>query len=372
MNSSAPHISSETISINPSTVKWKEIISLGALNAAIAISWIAYLEYQPALLDKFHLGHLYGWLVVAKALILICIPVLAGWIADRNLILNGRFFTIYLVGINATAMIFMIVATITGFGPESPVAFLLPAMVICWLIGMALFLAPAFSMLTWFADKRRLPIAMGVIILLTDLIYALEPLVISLVRFLGETMTFVTGGILILGTGYLFYRLSAKDVFYRIQRTAHARSTRTEWGIVVSVALLVGLGRAFLVEYVPWQSPVGFMSGQEFSFLLLGLAAITAFLSSRIVIRTGIRKVINYAALIMGIGISVMLVGSANEVMFTGGCLILAFGFALVNVAGLPYVFSRISARHTTFAVGVFLGGTALAEGMMEILSFLL
>jgi len=372
MKTYSEDFTSQTVSLHSTAIKWPEILSLGALNAAIAISWIAYLEYQPALLQQFQLQHLLGWLVIGKALILVTIPALSGWLADRNLNNKGKFFTVYMVGINGTAMIFMIVATLIGIGPESAFTAILPIMVILWLIGMAVFLAPAFSMLSSFAEKRQLPVAMGMIILITDMIYALEPLVVGLVQFLGPTFTFITGGVLVFGTGYLFYRLSSDEVYDRIQRTAGARSTRTEWRTVISIGLAIGIGRAFLVEYIPWQSPIEGISGKELSFMLLGFAAVTAFLVSRMVIRAGIRKVIRNTSLIMLLGIVIMIVCGGNQLLFLAGCLILAVGFALVNVSGLPYLFSRISVRQTTLAVGVFLGASALTEGIFEILNWLL
>ncbi|MEJ2005634.1 MAG: MFS transporter [Cyclobacteriaceae bacterium] len=300
--------------------------------------------------------------------VLVVIPPLSGWLADRNLNFNGKFFTTYQVGINGTAMIFIVVATLTAIGPESAMASMLPFMIILWLIGMSVFLAPAYSMLSSFADKRKLPIAMGVIILFTDMIYALEPLVVTLVQFLGETITFVTGGILVLGSGFLFYRLSSGQVTERIQRTSQARDTRSEWKTVIGIALTLGFGRAFLVEYIPWQSQLEGLSGKELSFVLLGLAAIVAFLCSRFVIRTGIHKMIRYSTFIMLLGISIMAVCGPNPVLFLAGCLLLAGAFGILNVSGLPYVFSRISARRATFAIGVFLGASAVFEGIFEIL----
>ena len=64
-----------------SDIKWPEIFSLGALSAAIAISWIAYHEYQPILLKDFDLDHLSGFMVYSKAIILVITPPIAGLLA---------------------------------------------------------------------------------------------------------------------------------------------------------------------------------------------------------------------------------------------------------------------------------------------------
>ncbi len=64
------------------SLRWKEIYSLAALSAAVSISWIAYHEYQPHLLDKFGLNELSLFLIVTKGIVLVIIPPIAGWIAD--------------------------------------------------------------------------------------------------------------------------------------------------------------------------------------------------------------------------------------------------------------------------------------------------
>ncbi|MCA6075525.1 MFS transporter [Fulvivirga sedimenti] len=359
--------SQPVITLDNTSIKWPEVLSLGALNAAIAISWIAYLEYQPVLLQRFGLTGLSTLLVFVKALVLILVPVVAGWIADRNLARRSKYFMTYMIGISATAMIFMIVASIISLGPEHGIAAILPVMVVLWLIGMAVFIAPAYSMLVSFANKKNLPIAMGVVILITDLIYSLEPLVISLIQFFGETLTFVVGGILVLGTGYLFYRLTTDEVYERVQQSANPGSVKTSVSTILKIGLMLGVGRAFLVEYIPVNSPLKIFNGDQFSFMALGLAALIAFVSSRYVIRTGIRSVLQYTIGMMIIGILIILMAGNNSVLFVAGSLLLATGFGLANVSGLPYVFGRIAPRHITIGIGAFLGASAIAEGIFEI-----
>ncbi len=356
-----------SISLSNTSIKWPEVLSLGALNAAIAISWIAYLEYQPVLLQRFGLTGLSTLLVFVKALVLIIVPVVAGYIADRNLARRSKYFMIYMIGISATAMIFMIVASIISLGPDHGIAAILPVMVVLWLIGMAVFIAPAYSMLVSFANKKNLPIAMGVLILITDLIYALEPLVISLIQFFGETLTFVVGGVLVLGTGYLFYRLTTDEVYERVQQSANSGSATTSVSTILKIGLMLGLGRAFLVEYIPVNSPLNMLTGDQFSFMALGAAALVAFAGSRFVIRKGIQSVLTYTTGVMILGILILLMAGSNSLLFIAGSLLLAGGFGLANVSGLPYVFSRIAPKHITIGIGAFLGASAIAEGIFEI-----
>ena len=61
---------------------WNQVYALIALNAAVVISWIAYHNYQPKVLELFHFQELSFFLVVAQALILVFIPSVAGLIGD--------------------------------------------------------------------------------------------------------------------------------------------------------------------------------------------------------------------------------------------------------------------------------------------------
>ena len=96
-------------------VKWNEVLSLAALLAAVVISWIAYREYQPILLERFSLQHLSGFLLITKALVLSIIPIGVGWVTDRLLVKQKNYFLIYTVRISLTAMIFMVVASTSTF-----------------------------------------------------------------------------------------------------------------------------------------------------------------------------------------------------------------------------------------------------------------
>jgi len=355
-----------------SGLKWPEVYSLGALSAAVAISWIAYHEYQPHLLEEFGFGDLVVFLIVAKGIILVSIPPLAGWLSDIILKRNGKSFIIFSVGIGITAMVFMIVASLIGAGPVSAVKPLLPFMIIFWLIAMNIFISPALSMIDSFAPTQKLPLVVGFLFLVTELVYALEPLVVELVNFFGDTLTFIVGGVLIAGTGYIFHRVSSNEVVNR--RSAMMGDTVkdvsfSDYSGILAVGLVLGLGNAFLVEYVPAKISIldsgSSMFGGYLSFLLLGFSAVLAFAVSSFVSRKGFQKVLPYS--IFGLLAAIILLVLAQSITFllVAGILV-AVGFSFVNVSGLPYAISKLSVRHITYGVGMFIGSSNIAQGLLE------
>lgn len=357
------------------TLKWPEVFSLAALNAAVVISWIAYHEYQPHLLEKFDFTELADLLILAKAIILVVVPPVAGLLADRMMKKNGKFFTVFTVGIGATAMIFMVVATIIGIGPLSQIRAFLPVMVILWLIAMNLFISPANSMIEAFAPAHKLPVVMGVLVLVTELIYALEPVIVALVNFFGDTLTFVVGGILIAGTGYIFHNVSRDEVITRREELIEQgkKSTTGSLGIlaIIIIGLQLGLGKALITEYLPFDLSTRFTldetTARYYSFGLLGLSAVLAFIISRFADSIPLKKLIytGFAILFVGAG-SYLLVD--QFVIVVAAAIVVAIAFSVINISGLPFAINNLSVRQVTYGVGLFIGSSEVFGGIFEIL----
>lgn len=361
-----------TITAKKDDIKWPEIFSLGALNVSVVISWIAYHEYQPILLENFSFDHLSDFLIVSKALILVLIPALAGLLADYLLSKNGKFFTLFTVGIGATAMIFMIVASIIGAGPVGALKPFLPYMIVLWLVSMNLFISPAYSMIEAFAPAQKLPIVMGFLFLVTELIYALEPLVVELVQFFGDTLTFIVGGVLISASGYFFHRISSDEVISRKKELLQAKvkpQSVQSYIAILTIGLALGVGKAFLVEFIPENFETIFPetgnTGSYVSFGLLGLSAITAFAISKKVAGMNTQKVLISSLVIIGVGAMILLASSNLTLSITGG-IITAIGFSILNISGLPFAINQLSVKHITYGVGIYIGASEVCSGLFE------
>jgi len=356
------------------SLRWNEIYSLAALSAAVSISWIAYHEYQPQLLEKFGLNELSLFLIVAKGIVLVTIPPIAGWIADAILRKTGKFFMVFSIGIGITAMVFMGVATIIGAGTISKITFMLPYMIVLWLIAMNIFTSPALSMIESFAPEQKLPLVVGFLFFVTQLIYALEPLVVQLVQFFGDTITFVVGGVLIAGTGYIFHRVSSDEVVARRKQTMEKKSesvSSVDILKILSIGFVLGIGNAFLVEYVPFKVESSFATssalGGYLSFGLLGFSALLAFLLSGYVSRRGFKNVLIPSIGGVLVATALLVIASSFEIFVLAG-IMLAFAFGIVNVSGLPFAISKLSWRNITFGIGAFIGASYIVEGVLEYL----
>lgn len=367
-----------TAQLSERQFKWTEVWSLAGLNAAIVISWIAYHQYQPKLLNEFGLSSLSDLLVVSKALVLVLIPPVAGLIADRVLRKGGKYFTVFTMGIGITAMIFMIVATIIQIGPDSAIAGFLPIMVVLWLIAMNIFHSPANSMIEMFAPAHKLPMIMGILIMVTELFYALEPVVVFIVDFLGDTLTFVTGGVLIGVTGWLFNKVTSDEVIQRKEETLAeqtSQSTRNSAFLGVIVAgLIVGFGHAFIAAYVPLRINFEYINlipggwkGEYISSIFLAISALLAFPLSIIVCRVKTRNSLLLSLAGIIIGVVLMLISLKLSTLLIGAS-ILAISFSLASVSGLPFVIRNLSLKHLTLGVGIYFGATEIFDGVFDLM----
>ncbi|WP_370089316.1 MFS transporter [Ekhidna sp.] len=355
------------------SLKWREVYSLAALNAAVVISWIAYHEYQPILMENLGITHLVDFLIIAKAIILITIPPLAGWLADRIMKKNGKHMLIFTVGIGATAMVFMVVATLIGTSHIMDVSGIIPFMIVIWLISMNLFISPANSMIEAFAPAKKLPIVMGVLFLVTELLYALEPVIVGLVSFFGDTLTFIVGGILIGGSGFIFHRVSSDEVLQRKETLMKAdrvdnQSVMSYLAILI-IGLMLGVGKAFIIEFLPEFFSSSFssfaLSGNLISFGILGLCAIGGFLASRKIAELNLRRAILTSFVVLAIGV-LTLIFSGNVYLTIASALIIGGSFTVINISGLPYAIQNLSVRHVTYGVGIYIGASEVITGLFE------
>ncbi len=364
----------QTITQDRRSLKWNEVYSLAALNVAVVISWIAYHEYQPHLIENFNLGSLSNFLIITKALVLVLVPPLAGLLADRIMKKSGKFFIVFTVGIGATAMIFMIVATLIGAGPLSDMQAALPVMIVLWLISMNLFISPANSMIEAFAPVQKLPVVMGFLFLTTELVYALEPLVVELVHFFGDTITFVVGGILISGTGFLFHKVSSDEVLARKKELLKLPSKALSiagFATIIIVGLQLGLGKALLVEFFPenvsTRFPLQADNANYITFGLLGFAAVMAFFAGQLIQNMKLERVLIISFIVQFVGIGIILI--SNNFYFTiCGAIVTAGAFSFINVSGLPFALKHLSVKHITYGVGIYIGSSEIVSGILEYL----
>lgn len=340
-----------------------------ALNAAIVISWIAYHNYQPKVLQLFHFEALSYFLVVAQALILVFIPVVAGWIGDAMIKRNGNSLVVFTIGVSVTAMIFMCVAFIVGSSNTIDLTRALPVMIVLWLISMNIFHSPANSMLELFAPAKRIPAAMAMMVLTTDLLYALEPVVVNIVDWMGPVVTFAFGGFLLIVTGYYFRKTTRHVNFSReAEETSKIKSTILP---VVAAGLTLGVVDVLIKEFLPeWllskSATFPIHSSGLIVSIVLVVAALAAWPLSFQVDKLGVRKaiIIGVSGALISLGLVFILPFAYVSLVFA---LLAGVFLSLASVSAFPFALQNLSVKNVTLGTGVFFGCVELTSGILSI-----
>lgn len=346
---------------------WNQIYALLALNAAVVISWIAYHNYQPKVLELFHFQELSFFLVVSQAIILIFIPSAAGWIGDSLIKKGGSSFIVFTVGVSVTAMIFMCVAFTVGASSTIDLTAALPFMIVLWLISMNIFHSPANSMLELFAPAKQLPAAMALMVMTTDLLYAFENQVVSFVDFIGPVYTFALGGVLLIITGY-FFRRSTKQVDLK-REYDEADQRESKFGNVLLAGIFLGIATAAIKNLLPNWLPASdtWLNASWLVSFVLVVAALAAWPLSIYINKIGVRQALVYGIIGTFVGLAASYFLSTSLMIAVPICVVIGLSYSLASVSAFPTALHNLSPRSITLGAGVFFGSVELAEGLLNI-----
>lgn len=361
-----------TLPKTESKINWNQIGSLVALNAAVVISWIAYHNYQPKVLQLFNFTELSFFLVVAQGVILVCIPPLAGIIGDKVISSNGNRFLVFTIGTSVTAMVFMCVAFTVGTANTVNLTAALPFMIVVWLISMNIFHSPANSMLELFAPAKQLPTAMAFMTMTTELLYALEPVVVWFVDLIGPVLTFATGGVLLIVTGYFFRRTTSNISLSRDYEETKAQ--KSNFPLVLTIGLVLGLATGILMNTFPDLLATKLseysntaLGGNHFVSIILGISALSAWPISIVTQKNKMSNNVLFGALFTFISVAMVMMAPEKYSTIIS-CICFALSYSLFNVSAFPFALTRLSARTITFGAGIFFGSAELADNLMNIL----
>ncbi|MBT1699767.1 hypothetical protein KK083_22965 [Fulvivirgaceae bacterium PWU4] len=351
-------------------IDWEMIFALAALDAGIIISWTAYHNFQPKLLVHFHFQHLEKFVLVAQSIVMLSVPLLAGWLTDYYRRKQGSGFSVFAVGISVASMIFMAVAFTISDQAFVNLIWLLPALIIFWLISMNVFHSPANAILEAFTKSPQLPLMMAVLTISTVLIHGMKPVLLSTLEKAGGAFTFVAGGVILIVTGIWFTRSTRKLSLDHGEGTHEA----DRFHIVALYGLLAGLCNSLILHFFPGilQSKFG---AQETIFhdhlyisLVLGIAAVAAFPLSGIVQKTGIYKALVVSLLTTFVAMLLILVSGIYAVSI-GASLLLAAAYSVVLITAFPHALNNISARNATFGTGLFFASFEFFEVLFSLFS---
>jgi MFS family permease len=358
-----------------SNIQWKQLWSLAALYASIIIGWIAYANYQPKLLVQFNFTDFAFLLTLSQAVILVVTPPIAGRIGDKFRFEKGHRLPIISSGISFAAMVFMAVAFTLFSNPGEIFKWLLPVLIVLWLVSMSIFTSPALSTVELFTPIDKLPKAMAVLTIVANFIYAFEPVIVDIIDYMGAPLTFILGGAVTLASGYamqknslgLFKQTGSREP----QGAAPDKSTRSSYAFIFFLGIILGLTTTIMFNFFPeiftQKLPEMFASGNGklgLVFMLI-LSAVLSWPISNMVNNYSMDRIFWYSA-----GLVALTMGGVffldNTVIVVVSGLLYTVAFTTLSVSSLPLAINRAGYFDKVLCVGIFFSGVAFPEGVIE------
>jgi MFS family permease len=356
------------------TIEWKQLISLAGLYSFVIIGWIAYHNYQPKLLVKFDFTQFTSALLIAQGIILVLTPPIAGRLGDRFRFQRGHRMPIISSGISFAAMIFMAVAFALFSSPGETFKWILPILIILWLIAMSIFTSPALSTLELFTPIEKLPRAMALLTIVSNLIYSLEPVIVDIIDYIGAPLTFIVGGAGVFLSGYSL-RKNSLNLFGQKKTGTQATFTfdtqRSQYGTILALGLGLGVVTTLLFNFVPERLEMSLdgwfgLSGKSMLVLVLVASALLSMPASNWIMKQGLIKSYRYSLITSLVsGAILMLVVNAPIALFA--TVVYAISFTVLSVSGLPLAINKANYFEKVYCVGFFFSGVAIPEAILKI-----
>lgn len=367
-----PSFTLEGVRIN--RIEWKQLWSLAALYASIVIGWIAYHNYQPKLLVKFNFTDFTFQLLLIQGIILVVTPLIAGKLGDRMRFQRGHRIPIISTGISFAAMVFMSVAFTLFRAPVNIITWLLPILIVLWLVAMSIFTSPALSTLELFTPVDKLPKAMAVLTIVANLVYSLEPVIIDIIDFIGAPLTFMAGGIAVFLSGYALKKNSL-GLFNSQKERPRAEfvldTQRSSYGYIFVIGILIGLATTVMFNFIPArleQNLGSIMNGLDGKWILVIVLLISAVFSlpaSTLVGKQGLERSFSLSLTVTAVCLGAIFLTS-SAVITIAMTIIFAAAFAWISVSALPLAINKANYYEKVFCVGIFFSGVALPDGLVN------
>ncbi len=358
-------------------IEWKQLWSLAALYGSIVIGWITYHNYQPKLLVQFNFTQYSFLLVIVQGFILIATPPIAGKFGDRFRFRQGHRLPIISSGISFAAMVFMAVAFTLMSSPSETLRWILPFLIVLWLVAMSIFTSPALSTLELFTPIDQLPRAMAILTIVANLIYSLEPVIVDLIDYLGAPITFIIGGLAVFVSGYALRKNSMSLFNSGSQRKTDFKldTQRSNYGYIFLMGIGLGISTTLLFNYFPSileTNLAGILQweGKWLLVLVLFLTAVLSLPASSWITTLGISNSFWWSLAINLLSIAIIFVTGSSIVTILA-IILFTISFTVLSISSLPLAIERANYFEKVFCVGIFFSGVALPDGIVESLQAL-
>lgn len=347
---------------------------MAAVQAAIALMWVIYNVYLPALLAQFGFPLTVATaILIGENLLSSLIEPVMGSVSDRMQQSIGTRLPLISLGVIVASACFIAIPTVAVLGGTLTGVFrwILPVMLVAWALTMSLFRSPVLSLLGQYAFATQLPQAASILTLMGAMVGAMAPFSSRLILQLGPAPTFTIGSLVLLAAVAILRTVHSSSHFVpivspSIEPPVQPKLSPVRLALVFAVGLTVTVGFRLLMQTFPKVLQAEMPEAN--APLILGLISIAIVLAA---IPCGILSTRIGGATAMLTGLGSMAIGLALLlfVKSVGFAALLAIGlgiaFSLVSNGSIPFALSMVPAKKAGLGTGIFFSGGAIGSGLL-------
>ncbi len=347
------------------------MLGLAGLHGAVNVAWVAYNLYLAELLLRAGFdAYLATVLVTVEGFLGAVLEPLMGSLSDRARTGLFRRFFLVLGGVLLAALLFLALPLAAAGARPGP-ASLVPALLIGWACAMAVFRAPALSLLGRYARPGALPLASSVLTAAAGLVGAAAPSARAWLLSLGPLPTFVMASAVLVVTALVVRVLDRREPLAADAEEAPAPTDRSRSGagwVLFAVGTSSALAFRFLNSGLPRAGAgPGVPATAITTAFFLGLA-VAAIPAGRLALgRIGGGPVTIAGACLLVAGAPLLLhVEGAAAVLLVAAAL----GAALAALQNGLFAWCLVAVRaeRAGLGMGLLLGAGGLALGLFNVL----
>lgn len=218
---------------------------------------------------------------------------------------------------------------------------------------------------------------MAVLTIVSNLLYALEPVIVDLIDFLSAPLTFIMGGVAVFVSGYYLQKHSL--ALFRVtderepETPAETSTGKSKVPLVFCLGLAFGIATTFLFNYLPSILVIqsqGMPGTWDPKMVLVGLLVLSAVFSlpaTALTNRMGMSKSLGLSVVMVACSATI-LSGINIEVVAVAMAVLFMAAYAWLSVSSLPLAISLANTQSKVFSVGVFFSGAALPEALIQLI----
>lgn len=358
-------------STSQSSILWRLVWGLAAVQASITLTWVIYKLYLAQLLTKFGFTpELAATVLIIENALAIAMEPLMGGLSDRTKQFIGTRFPFISAGVILSSAIFIAIPAIALFGNAGgAIRWLMPVLMIAWALAMMVFRAPTLALLGRCARVPELPQAASLLTLAAGAIGAVAPISKEWLLKLGPEVTFATGSIVLLAAVAVLRAVIPPEMptipSETPVETPSIGALLPALGLIFSTGVFVSWGSRFLMETFPKVLQAQLPTADvKFSMFWIGLAiAIAAIPAGALAVRLG-----NLQGMLAGIAgciLVLLLIGLVPNVAIVVAAAIALVAFlSLVNNGAVPFAISLLPPQRSGLGVGMYFGGVGAAASL--------